>query len=159
MTPYEKRREVSVSKHHLCIFHAEATGRFGVAGLSYSNWVSDLLPLRCFRVIRPCVGSALRVCVCAADEITVFSYQNEMTKRGCVALCAKCLREGGCIGRVTVDKKENRNTVETLWTAGKQEEKWKDMWRFMCLRSVSRGQSVYKTNGDRVSLTHTHTHS
>lgn len=49
----------------------------------------------------------------ALDKITVFSYQNEMTKRGYVALRVKCLR-GWVYWQGRSGQNGNRNTVETF---------------------------------------------
>lgn len=87
-----------------------------MADLSYSNWVSDLtsLPLASLLLLSDKTMCGQRtLCVCVVDEITVFSYQNEMTKRGCVTLCVKCLR-GWVYWHGHSGQNGNRNTVETL---------------------------------------------
>lgn len=87
-----------------------------MADLSYSNWVSDLtsLPLASLLLLSDKTMCGQRTpCVCVVDEITVFSYQNEMTKRGCVTLCVKCLR-GWVYWQGHSGQKGDRNTLGTL---------------------------------------------
>lgn len=70
-----------MSQRPTSVLGTERKGRFCVADLSYSNWVSDLLLLCCFSSDKTMCGQRT-LCVYVVDKITVFSFQNEMTKRG-----------------------------------------------------------------------------
>lgn len=104
---------MSVSERDLSVW-SQARGRFGVAEFLYCNWVSDLtsLPFASLLLLSDktvCGQHGAYVCVCAL-QITVLSYQNEMTKRGCVTYVCELLERTSRNGWT----EWNRNTVETL---------------------------------------------
>lgn len=81
----------------------------------HSNWVSNLtsLPLASLLLLsdKTMCGQCTFECV---DKITVFSYQNEMTKRGWEMF----ERVGVLAGSLWT--KQKYSTVGTFWTAWKQ---------------------------------------
>lgn len=73
----------------------------------------------------------------AADMTAVFSYEIEMTRRGCVPRY-EIFEKVGVLAGVTVDEME----MEMLWRhselpGNEGERTAKDLWGFLCLHSES----------------------